>query len=205
MHNEWYLLDASTKKAIKPTESATTEAAALKGVKVPEGVYYIQSGMSYGRNDNGYLQFPGKNPDWYRKGNLMTIWNKDANPNKKFHFEKGHNSEYYTITSGEHQYRGIAMDCKGGKTDKGTPIHGWETNTNNAAQQFYLEHLGNGRFKIFHKSGKVVCLKDNKHNNNGNPVHLWDNHNAITTEWYLINSSTGKTFIPGGNQKLMSK
>ena len=61
---------------------------------------------------------------------------------------------------------------------------------------FYLKHLGKGRFKIFHRSGKVVCLNDNKNDGNGNKVHIWDNHGAISTEWYLINSASGKVYIP---------
>jgi len=196
LHNEWFILDASTKKAIKPNGSVITAEVALKGEKIPEGIYYIQSAMSYGRNNNGYMQFPGKTPNWYKAGNLMSIWNKDTNPNKKFHFAKNRNNAYYSITSGEYKYRKLALDCKGGKTDKGTPIQGWYKKNNNPAQQFYLKHLGNGRFKIYHKSGKVVCLKDNKNDNNGNKIHLWDNHNAITTEWYLINARTGKIYIP---------
>ena len=196
LHNEWYLLDASTRRAIQPTNRVTTDEVRLKGIIVPEGIYYIQSAMSYGRNNKGYLQFPGKTPDWYRKGNLMSIWDKDTNPNKKFHFEKSRNSAYYTITSGDFRFRGLALDCKDGRTSKGTRIQGWDKQKNNPAQQFYLKHLGNGRFKIYHKSGKVVCLKDNKHDNNGNAIHLWNDHNAITTEWYLINSRTGRTFIP---------
>lgn len=197
LHNEWYLLDAYTRRPILPMGNEITHEVRLKGVKVPEGIYYIQSAMSYRRNNKGYLQFPGKTPVWYRKGNLMSIWNKDSNPNKKFHFEKKHNSAYYTITSGEHRYRRLALDCKDGKTYNGTRIQGWDISENNPAQQFYLKYIGNGRFKIYHKSGKVVCLKDNKNDNNGNAIHLWNDHNAITTEWYLINSVTGRAFIPG--------
>jgi len=197
LHNEWYLLDAITGKAILPIGQATAPEVMLKGVRVPSAIYYIQSAMSFGRNNKGYMQFPGRAPEWYRKGNLMNIWTKDANPNKKFYFEKKRNSAYYTITSGEHRYRGIALDCKGGRTDKGTRLQSWTKSENNSAQQFYLKYLGNGRFKIYHKSGKVVCLKDNKNDNNGNPIHLWNDHSAITTEWYLINAVTGRAYMPG--------
>lgn len=70
-----------------------------------------------------------------------------------------------------------------------------QKNENNPNQHFYLKHLGGGRYKIYHKSGKVVCLKDNKNDNNGNPVHLWDDHNSISTEWHFISAEDNKDKI----------
>ncbi len=197
LHNEWYLLDALTQRLIEPTGSTILDIVELKGVKITSDTYYIQSAMSYGRSNNGYLEFPGN--DWNKKGNMMGIWTKDSNPNKLFKFEKPRRSAYYNIRAARSN-NGV-IDCKGGRTDKGTPLQLWEIGDNNQAQQFYLKHLDNGRFKIYHKSGKVICLKDNRHDNNGNKVHLWDDHNAITTNWYLINAGTGKIFVPDGKSK----
>ncbi len=193
LHNEWYLLDNRTRKGILPIATTTTRSSRLVGVKVPEGIYQIQSAMSYGRSNKGYLHFPGSN--WYKQWISMSNWTNNNSPQTMFHFHKYHNNSYYTITAGKRKYRQLAMDCKGGKTSKGTPIHSWKTH-NGTSQQFSLKHLGNGRFKIYHRSGKVVCLKDNKHDNNGNKVHLWNDHNAITTEWYLINIATKQKFVP---------
>ncbi len=195
IHNEWYILDAVTKKPIIPEGKNMIGSAPVKGTKMPtENRFYIQSAMNYGRNQTGFLEFAGKDPSWNTTGAIMDVWTKDNNPNKLFRISKTRDAEYYTIHSAS-STNGV-MDCKDGKSDKGTPLQLWTISENNHAQQFYFKHLGNGRYKIYHRSGKVVCLKDNKNTNNGNRVHLWDDHNAITTEWYLIDSSTGKLIMP---------
>ncbi|MDY0131526.1 MAG: RICIN domain-containing protein [Desulforegulaceae bacterium] len=192
LHNEWYLLDNSTRAAVKPLGHNTIAEKSLKGTEVPPYKFYIQSAMSYGRSNRGYLEFPGK--DWNYKGNTMDIWTKDSGLNKLFKFEKPYHSSHYIIRAA-HSGDGV-IDCRGGKTTDGTPLHLWTKGNNNQAQQFYLKHLGSGRFKIYHKSGKVVCLKNNKTDKNGNKVHIWKDHNSITTEWYLINAYTNKAYIP---------
>lgn len=69
-----------------------------------------------------------------------------------------------------------------------------KNNANN--QQFKFVHLGNGRFKIYDRnSGKAICLAGRK-NANGTNVHIWDDHNGPWMEWYLIDSETGRPFIP---------
>jgi len=167
----------------------------LKGEKVPDGIYYIQSAMSYGKSNKGFLEFPGKNPAWAKNGNAMDVWTKDDNPNKKFYFQKRIKSPYYNILSGEMKYRKFAIDCQGGKTSKGTVL---QSNQENyvVSQLFYLKHLGNGVFKIYNADGKIVALKTNQNNENGNKVHLWDDHNSTTAQWVLINAKTGQKYVP---------
>lgn len=196
---EWFLIDAQTKKAFVPRSTVKTQITPLKGYKIPHGEWYIQSAMSYGRSNKGYIELPGGVDRFYRSGNQLAIWEKNNNPNKVFVFEKDRNSAYYTIYCGGERYKNnktpLVVDLKAGKAVKGTPAHAW-TKHNGDSQQFFLKYLGNGRFKICPKTGGVLCLKDNKTDNNRNKVHVWDDHNAITTEWFLINKQTGKAYKP---------
>jgi hypothetical protein len=165
---------------------------ALKSVEIPVGTYHFQS-VAAKELTKGFLEFPGKNPGWAKNGNKMGIWTKSTNPNKRFVFEKKRTNAYYTIVAETNA--NFAMDCKGKTRENGTAIQGYSKHFGES-QQFYLKHLGNGRFKIYHKSGLVVCLKDKNNTSNGNKIHLWSDHNAASTEWYLINANNGQRFIP---------
>lgn len=181
---EWFIINARTNKPLVVDKKVGIVHKRLKGVGVDEAkTYYIQSAMSKGRSNKGYFEFGGR--DWQKKGNRAQIWTKgnSSSNNKMFKFEKTPNGEFYWIRAIKSK-NGV-VDCKGGSTSKGTPLHFWSKHGGDS-QKFYLKKLPNGSYKIYHKSGKVLCLKDNKTDNNGNKVHLWDDHNAITTEWYLI-------------------
>lgn len=195
-HNEWYLLDTRGNVILPEGENAVGDVP-VKGDKAPEGAYLIQSAMSKDRNPTqGFLQFPKDDSrKWKKKGNKTEISYKTyPKDSRTFNFYKPKDQAYYVIHMAWDS--DFALDIAGGKTTKGTPVHGWTTNSKNPNQHFYLKHLGNGRYKIYHKSGKVVCLKDNKKDSDGNPVHLWDDHNGLSTEWFFINEETGKVYVP---------
>ncbi len=180
---EWFILDANTNKPIVVDKKVGIVHKSLKGSRVDESkTFYIQSAMSHGRGSKGFFEFGGA--DWQKKGNRAQIWTKgnSSSNNKMFKFEKTPNGEFYWIKAAK-SANGV-VDCKGGGTSKGTPLHFWSKHGGDS-QKFYLKKLPNGSYKIYHKSGKVVCLQNNKTDNNGNKIHLWDDHNAITTEWYL--------------------
>ena len=180
---EWFILDAYTNKPIVVDKKVGIVHKSLKGSRVDESkTFYIQSAMSKGRSSKGFFEFGGA--DWQKKGNRAQIWTKgnSSSNNKMFKFEKTPNGEFYWIKAAKSS-NGV-VDCKGGGTSKGTPLHFWSKHGGDS-QKFYLKKLPNGSYKIYHKSGKVVCLQNNKTDNNGNKIHLWDDHNAITTEWYL--------------------
>lgn len=182
-HCEWFIVGSDGNKFV-PEENTDANMSVIGSEVYPHMSYRIQSAMSYGRSDKGYLEFPGSN--WIVKGNKMGIWTKDDAPNKIFEFEKSDNGLYYIISSAE--VNG-AIDCEGGSTSNGTKLHLWDTDTGNPAQQFYLKHINGGRYKIYHRSGKVVCLVDNSNDNDGNKVHIWDDHDMMSTEWYILDRS----------------
>ena len=195
-HNEWYLFDEAGREIVPKTTAAVGDVP-LKGDKAPEGFYFIQSAMSKDINPSrGFLQFHKFDRIvWKKKGNKMEInYKKYPKDSHTFNFYKPTDQAYYIIRMARD--KDFALDIPGGNTSKGTPVKGWETNRKNPNQHFYLKHLGNGRYKIYHKSGKVVCLKENKNDHDGNKVHIWDDHDGRSTEWYFINEETGKVYVP---------
>ena len=192
IHNEWFLLDPTTRKKYVPTANVQLQ---LKGEKIPRNMYYIQSAISYGRNNMGCWDIPGKGASKLKKGANLQIWQNDYAIDRKFYIVKNSSGQYYNIRVGN---TGYSVDLFGGKTANGSNIGVYTTDRKNANQAFYFKHLGNGRFKMHHSSGKILAITGGG-NNNGQNIHLWDNHNAIHAEWFLINVKTGKAFIPGGS------
>ncbi|MDD2345504.1 MAG: RICIN domain-containing protein [Bacteroidales bacterium] len=189
---EWHLIDAETKELFIPTETQKVEAA-VEGDEVPTGkTFYIQSAMNRGRDDAGFWDLPGTGQGAIKKNAQMQVWKLDMQPDRLIRFKKADNGQYYKLyvgTSGN-----MVVDLAGGKTDNGTPAHIWTAHTGQS-QDFYFKHLGEGRFKIYHRSGKILNLKGSK-NDNGTKVHLWSDHNGIFNEWYFIDSNTNRPYIP---------
>lgn len=193
---EWFLLDPTTKQPFIPTESVRAGDLPVKGDEITTGKNFkIQTAQSYGRNNNGYWDLPGKGSDALKQGANIQIWALDNYDDRLFRFERKAGSEYYQIYVGK--LSDGVVDLSAGKTDNGTNVQMWKAN-GGSAQNFYLKHLGNGRFKIYHQSGKIINLK-NTNEANGNNVHLWNDHNGIHCEWYLIDPTTNKAYIPSDN------
>ncbi|MGE0079580.1 MAG: RICIN domain-containing protein [Bacteroidales bacterium] len=195
---EWFLISRTGGGTVFiPTETQQVAEAKLKGTAVPESKnFYIQSAMSYDRNNDGFWDLPGTNGT-AQDANIQ-IWTLDGGTDRYFRFEKRRDSEYYQIYAGKTS-DGV-VDLPGGKTDNGNVMQIWKVN-NGGGQDFYLKHLGNGRFKIYHRSGKIINLK-NTDNKNGNKVQLWSDHDGIHCEWYLIDPNTRKAYIPGNNAEV---
>lgn len=189
IHNEWFLLDPVTKKPFIPTRKVALKTI---GDKPPVGRYIIQSAISKGRSAKGCWDFPGDGFQDKNNENLK-IWNLDSiKSDRYFQFYKSSNKQYYNIRIGN---TGYYIDLVGGKTADGSNIASWYSN-NGPNQDFYFKHLGNGRYKIYHRSGKIVCLKASN-DKNGNNIHLWKDHNSIQTEWYFITADDSrKVYIP---------
>lgn len=192
---EWYLVDPDTKKAFVPTKNQPV-VAKVKGEEMPEGtLFFIQSAMNYGRDNRGYWDLPGTGSAALVKGKNFQVWGLDDGPDRLFHLSKAKNGQYYNIYVGGHGKNDFVLDLKSNNTTNGTNFIIWELN-NQAAQDFYFEHLGEGRFKIYHRSGKPVTLKDRK-NDNGSQLVIWDNHSGMWNEWYIIDSESKEVYIPG--------
>lgn len=197
---EWHLIDAETKAPFIPTETQNV-VAVVKGDEVPVGKsFYIQSAMNRGRDDGGFWDLPGTGQGAIKNGAQFQVWKLDIQPDRIIRIAKAKNGQYYKLyvgTSGN-----MVVDIVAGKTDKGIPAHIW-TAHNGQSQDFYFKHLGNGRFKIYHRSGNILNLKGSK-NDNGTKIHLWSDHNGIYNEWYLIDANSNRPYVPTGKKEAPS-
>lgn len=160
---------------------------------IPAGkTFWIQSAMNYGKNQSGYFDVPG-HPTKGEKGQNIKVWDIDQGADRKFTIApSGLYQGHYEILST--QTGNMVLDVSNGEINKNSAnIQLWERN-NSDAQQFFLKHMGNGRFKIY-TIDYVVCL-DGRKNANGTNVHLWEDHEGAWTEWYLVDPATGQAFIP---------
>jgi len=197
---EWHLIDVETKVAFVPTQTQDV-VAAIKGDVVPPGkTFYIQSAMNRDRDDRGFWDLPGTGQEAIKKDARFQVWTHSNLPDRMYRFEKAQNGQFYKIHVGHSG--NMVVDLKGAKTDNGTEAAVW-TAHNEHSQDFYLKHLGDGRFKIYHRSGKILNLKARK-NDNGTQIHLWDDHDGIHNEWYLIDTGTNRPFIPSATKEAPS-
>ncbi len=197
MNVEWYLIRKSDKKTFVPSDRNTTTAMMGDEVKENEQ-YYIQSAVSYNVNNKGYWDLSGKcmnvkDGNTYKNGNNIKIWSKDEGVDRYFCFVKAGETGYYNIKANCGSK--FSIDLQSGNTSNGGNIHIWTTNFTNPNQHFYLKHLGGGKYKIYHRSGKVLCLQGGLKDDNGVNVHVWDDHNAANTEWYIFDRY-GKLVMP---------
>ncbi len=190
---EWYLIDANTKKAYIPASTVAYEETKVIGDPIPTGQnFWIQSVMNYGRDMGGCWDLPGSE-DKMVQGSNIQVWTIDGGKDRFFRVEKKFDSPYYQIYVGN--LSDGVVDLSGGDTKDGSNIKMWKAN-NNQAQDFYFKHLGEGRYKIYHRSGKIINL-DSRKNENGTNVHLWSDHEGIQNEWYFVNPTTKKAYVPG--------
>ena len=190
--NEWYLIDSRTHRKVVPNKKNKIKDASIRGTKMKSHKrYYIQSAMNYGRDKLGCWDVPGRNQR-NLKGKNLQIWKLDNGADRFFNFRLDKKTGYYTIEPTT--FGNYAIDVAGGKRKNGTNVCIWNKHNGNN-QKFYFKHLGNGRFKIYTQSGKIICPKGRR-NDNGTNVHIWNDHNGIWCEWYIVDKYTGKAFIP---------
>lgn len=87
---------------------------------------------------------------------------------------------------------GLYMDVAGGEsaTDDGVTVFQWAlTNTQN--QQFELEHLGDGSYKVIAKhSGKVLDVAGVS-SANGADIHQWSYSGSDNQKWIVVDAGDG--------------
>lgn len=159
----------------------------------------IQSALNYGQNDGGYLDVPGS-PSQAKDGLNISVWGLDNQSNvadRRFKFVASSKYPgYYEIQSCL-SGRTIVFDNYGGANHglkNGNNILLW-TRHGGKNQVFRVRHIGGGKIKIYNYWGKVVCL-DGKRNSNGTNIHIWDEHDGPSTEWYMLNPSTKTAYVP---------
>jgi hypothetical protein len=161
-------------------------------VEMPtEKLFYIQSAINYGANTGGYWDIPGQ-PDPVKDGSNIQVWTLDGGWDRKYMLLNSSEAGFYEIRIGK--FVDSRVDVDNGKTANGTNIKTWSRN-GNPAQRFSFVHLGNGRFKIYDRNGKAICLAG-RSSKNGSNVHIWNDHDGSWMEWYLVDPKTGKAFIP---------
>lgn len=160
--------------------------------------FIIQSAMNFGRNTGGCWDIPGgKNPR-LKNGKNVEVWEYNGGCDQHFSLVSSSMPGYYEIiTCRNYSYR---VNVDGGRTNNGTNVELWSNNSNRR-QNFRFKHLGNGRFKIYTTTNRVLCL-NGRRNKNGTNIHIWQDHNGSWMEWYLLDPVTRKPFIPGGNTKI---
>lgn len=199
MNVEWYLINKDTKKTFVPSDKDVAGTNIVGDVMKENEQFYIQSAVSYDRSTKGYWDLSGKcmnvkDNSTYKNGNNLKIWTKDEGVDRYFCFVKAGDTGYYNIKA--NCGSDFSVDLQSGNTSNGGNIHIWKTNFSNPNQQFYFKHLGNGRFKIYHRSGKVLCLKGGGADDNGTNIHVWNDHNKASTEWYILSRFGDKPYIP---------
>lgn len=153
--------------------------------------FHIQSAMNYKRDNGGYLDIPGTFT-LINKGSNIQVWNLDNGEDRKFTLTNSNEVGYYEIIIGNTQESRV--DVAKGSTKNGTNVLVWEKNGGNS-QKFTFLHLGNGRFKILDRNGKILTLY-NRASSNGSNVQIWDNQDGVWAEWYVIDPETKKAYIP---------
>ena len=167
--------------------------------KMPKGkLFYIRSVMDSGDGNLGFWDVPGTMPPGgsandtkIQRGKNIQVYALDNGHDRKFLFRSASDG-FYEIQVGLSMNSRIDIDNAG--TANGTNVKVWDSN-GSRAQQFKFHHLGNGRFKIYDRNGKILCL-ERRSNANGSNVHIWDDHGGASTEWYLYDASTKQAFVP---------
>ncbi len=172
--------------------SATLASGQPQATKMPIGKkFYIQSAINYGMNNGGYWDIPGK-PTTIQRGSNIQVWTLDEGHDRIFTIIESPEKGYYELQVGN--TTNARVDIAGGKREDATNVQVWDRN-GNPAQRFQFRHIENGRFKIFDRNGRALCLAK-RSSANGSNLHIWGDHNGTWMEWYLIDVQTKNAFIP---------
>ncbi len=193
-HTEWILISESTREPLTlPNKAEITSRqkdwADMSGI----GRFVVQSAINYGKSTGGCWDISGNNEP--KNGDNIQVWDLTNVANDRvYSIAEAQNSAYYNIFIGPADDLDLVIDLKENGYKNGTSVEISDF-SNNDAQSFYFKHLGDGRFNIFNKNGKVVCL-NNGSSNNGSNIITWLEHGVKSAEWYLLDSETRKAFIP---------
>ena len=124
-------------------------------VIVPNGTYYIQSGLTGGRYIHVYNKKMEKSID------PIVIWNGCGGSQTKWIFERYKDTQYYYITS---YLNGLALELSGSPSSSNKltskSVELWEQTQPADDYLWYLKDAGNGKVNIYNKSsGQVLDVK----------------------------------------------
>lgn len=176
-------------------------------------VFLIQSAPEVGKSANGLWDIPGqpKKTDGNLKaaqgGNWLQIqlWQREAGDPEdrlfRFRAAQGSAAGRYFISIGRSGNWGVnAVDATG------------KIEARPRSDHFELKHMGNGRWKIYYKSGMIVAPASNS-TKNGTKLILLPDQNSPHVEWVFFDTATNRSFIPastststsGGNYSYKGK
>jgi len=176
----YFLIESNTGYYIRNTAGASS---AKEPGTIPEGYFYIKSAQAGRNGEQGFWDQPGY-PAKYKQGDNISLYSIDYGTDQQFKFIPAGDGMYYIVSQ-----NGGYADVSGGKDGDGVNMQIWSPN-NSASQKFRLQHMGNGRWKIFTSWWRVVCTP--RSFANGSNVHTWSDHQGEWMEWYFIPAATGK-------------
>jgi hypothetical protein len=154
--------------------------------------FIIQSAINYGKNAGGCWDIPGgKNPT-LSNGKNIEMWQENGGKDQQFSVFEGSLDGYYELAPSYNTVYRVNVD--GGKSGNGTNVEIWQNNLNRR-QNFKFKHMGGGRFKIMDANGRVLCLAG-RSSNNGSNIHIWEDHDGPWMEFYLLDPTTRRAYIP---------
>ena len=156
-------------------------------------VFLIQSALEVGKSSNGLWDIPGQpgKTDGNLKGTKwqhMGLWQREAGDpeDRLFRFRpaQGGGAGRYFISIGRSGNWGVnAIDGTG------------KIEARSRADHFELKHMGNGRWKIYYKSGMIIAPASPT-SKNGTKLVLLPDQNGPHTEWVFFDTATNQSFIP---------
>ena len=165
---KWVLLSEKTRKGLRlPEPKKITERQSDWAEMSGSGRFMIQSGLNYGKDNNGFLDVPGtKNP---KKNNNLQVWEKEdkIKSDRIFSVIPAKNKAYYKIIIAPNLGRDYAVEIKDNGYANGSNIQ-VGVNKNYYSQNFYFKHLGNGKYNIFNENVKVISLNNCSSKNESN-------------------------------------
>ncbi|HPR38866.1 MAG TPA: C1 family peptidase [Spirochaetota bacterium] len=177
----YYLIECNTGYYVRNTARATS--GTVEG-RVPSGFVYIKSAQSGRSGEQGFWDQPGSKSR-FREGDNLAIWSRDYGIDQQFFFRPAGGGMYYIVSR-----NGGYADLDHQKNSDGANIHIWSSNQSNA-QKFRLQHMGNGRWKIYTAFGRALCTP--RSYNNGSNIHTWADHQGLWMEWYFIDAGSGNS------------
>ena len=150
---------------------------------VPNGTYYIQSGL----NANRYVHVREAYTE--ARNNALVTYDGCGGPQTKWIFERYQGTQYYYITS---VLNGLALELSGSPSssnklvDAGVEL--WEQTQPADDYLWYLKDAGNGKVNIYNKSSGQVLDITNRTDSNNTIIGEYNHTGANNQKFKLISA-----------------
>lgn len=156
---------------------------------VPSGYFFIKSVLAGDSSSGkGFWDQPGRNTR-FNQGDKISIWTKDSEIDQQFQFVPAAGGWYRIVSR-----NGGDLDVTGGVNNENIQMQVY-SNNGTASQRFRIEHVGEGRYRIFTAWGRAITLLGSI--NDGAPVVTFTlQPGNQSQEWYFINAATSQKYKP---------